>query len=288
MNTVPAGNDRKQKVLLVGGAMRSGTTIIHRALCQARNSNPYISESWFLNDLFGLYERGMSRFDMRLRDQLGDVETFEDIIRSNVQRYLDEVSKKYDFPGVLILKHPELTRHFSVVGRIIPGIKFLVVVRDPRDVVASMQAVMRRQREQGVITRGNKQLQSIGDLCRYYASYYEKIFAEAETFGNGLMFVRYEDVVTDPVKTFVRIGAFSGATYEGDEMMKFDPGETQSKYLSRDERMKDRISAAFWSEMYTKDLSADTVGKYKQTLTPNEIREIEMTLGRIGSLYSYW
>jgi len=273
---------------MVGGSMRSGTTVIHRALCQAKNSNPFISESWYLLELMGIHERGVTRFDMRAKDQFGEVEAFEDFIRRDIQAYFAAIANKYGNPEVLILKHPELTKNFATLKRLAPQMKFLVVVRDPRDVVASMKNVIKRHRDQNLLTPFTRSLQTMNDYCAHYIGYYGKLFAERESIGEDLMIVRYEDVVTDPVDAFSKIGAFSGAVYEGDAMKSYDPDETESKYLVRDERVKDKISEAFWSEMYTKELSADSVRAYKDILTLPEVNDIESTLAQVGKTWGYW
>lgn|GEM_PF-1382208 len=285
--TNPMGEDRHQKVLYVGGAMRSGTTVIHRALCQARNSNPYISESWYLHDQFNLFAWNMERFEVRHADQFGEPEKLTDIFKFNLHYYLNLVSDRYDNPELLILKHPELTRHFLTLRKMMPGSKFLVIVRDPRDVIGSIKMVNQRHRASRTWSPTVK-FQVMAEYCSFYMKYYKTIIEERGLFGDDLMFVRYEDVVTDPAKTFARISAFSGAVYEGDEMVKFDPASTDSKNLTREVRLKDAFSGAFWSDLYTKDLSTESIGTYKERLTPTETQEVQTFLFDMGSEFGYW
>jgi len=267
--------------------MRSGTTVLHRALCQARNSNPYISESWFLHDLFMTYDRCMSRYDVRMADQFGDVSKFEDLIRYDIEFYLDTVSEKYGKPEMLILKHPELTRHFLTIRRLVPGFKFLVIVRDPRDVIGSIKTVNERHRATNTWSPTVK-FQTMEEYCRFYLHYYWNLFTQQQEFGGDLMIIRYEDAVTNPQETFAKVGAFSGAVYAGEEMKSFDPDQTESQNLRPEVRLQDPFSGAFWSDLYTKELSPETIGRYKERLTPAEVSQIEVMLDNVGKPFGYW
>lgn len=280
-------NPPKQTVLLVGGAMRSGTTVIHRALCTARNSNPYISESWFLHELFILFERNMRRFEVRHQDQFGERAEFARLIQLNLNYYVEMVSARYGNPAVLILKHPELTGHFITIKQLAPEMKFLVIVRDPRDVIASIKAVNARHSETGTWSPHGT-LSNMKQFCEYYASYYNTVFAQRADFGSNLMFVRYEDVVSSPMKTFGYISAFSGANYADDAMTKFTDEHAQAKNFQKDLRLKDPLSGAYWSEMYTKDLSTERIGSYAQSLDASDVEEIQTRLSGFGKSFRYW
>ena len=267
--------------------MRSGTTVIHRALCTARNSNPYISESWFLHDLFHLFKWNMQRFEVRLQDQFGVPQQFAQLIKLNYDYYIDMVSAKYEKPEVLILKHPELTRHFTLIRQLAPETKFLVIVRDPRDVIASIKDVNARHRDTYVISP-HSNFRTMGEYCDFYSSYYDDVFAKRADFGPNLMFVRYEDLVSDPVNSFARIGDFSGADYQGDEMTKFTDEHARAANFSKDVRLKDPMSGAYWSDLYTKDLSTEGIGKHKKSLSKSEIGEIQKKLSGFGKSFKYW
>jgi hypothetical protein len=267
--------------------MRSGTTVIHRALCTARNSNPYISESWFLHELFSLFDRNMRRFEVRHKDQFGEPAEFARLVSLNLNYYIEMVSARYGNPEVLIFKHPELTSHFTTIKQLAPETKFLVIVRDPRDVIASIKNVNARHRKTGTWSPHGT-LSTMEQFCDYYASYYNSVFAQRADFASKLMFVRYEDVVSQPVKTFAHISAFSGASYADDAMTKFTDEHAKANNFRKDLRLKDPLSSAYWSEMYTKDLSTERIGSYAKTLDADEVREIQTRLAGFGKSFRYW
>jgi len=284
-----SGQNKKleQTVMLVGGAMRSGTTVIHRALCTAMNSNPYLSESWFLHDLFNLFEWNMQRFEVRHQDQFGHPQQFAELIKLNLRYYVEMVSAKYSEPEVLIFKHPELTRHFGAIRQIAPEMRFLVIVRDPRDVIASIKRVNVRHQQTGTWSPHGS-FKTMTEFCRFYSSYYDHVITKRASFGDKLLFVRFEDVVNNPIQTFARISAFSGALYKGDEMTRFTEDHAAAKNFKKEIRLKDPLSGPYWSDLYTKNLSPESIGTYQQTLKASEVKEIQTLLKGIGSSFAYW
>ena len=276
-----------QRILMVGGAMRSGTTVIHRALCTARNSNPYISESWFLHDILNLYKWNLSRYEVRSADQFGAVKNFHELIRFNVQYYLTMVSARYEDPDVLILKHPELTRHFPELAGMFPAMRFLAIVRDPRDVIASIKEAVGKHVRDGVVSPVSR-LEGIEDLCGHYLSYYDRLLRLAGNLGDRLRFVRYEDVMREPKQAIAGIGAFCGADYDLDAARSFSDQHAASSNFNKELRLKDPLSGAFWSDLYTKDLSPERIGRFSEMLKPGDITEIQSRLAHIGQRFEYW
>lgn len=278
---------KPQQIVLIGGAMRSGTTAIHRALCTAQNSNPYIAESWFLHGIMDLFRSSLSRYDLGLADQFGDRKNFIELMKFNIQYYFNIVSAKYGDPDVLIFKHPALTRHFIEIGEMFPQVRFLVVVRDPRDVIASMKEVSEKHRQDGIASL-HSNLTTTADFCGQYGSYYGALLRNPGKLANRLTFVRYEDVMSAPQESIAKIGAIFGANYVAGDIAQFNEQHASSSYLNKDERLKDPFSRAFWSDMYTKELSSEKIGRYRASLAPAEIEEIESRLGAIGKQFRYW
>lgn len=276
-----------QRVLIIGGAMRSGTTVIHRALCTARNSNPYVSESWFLRDLLTMYSFRLSRFEIMGADQFRSRADYVGIVADDVERYLRLVSARHSDPEVLILKHPELIRYFVELAALSPRMSFLAIVRDPRDVIASIRAVQaRHERDRSAGPLAN--MTSLESLCLFYASHYVGVLAAPDVLAKRLEFVRYEDAMRRPEEVIGRIGASLGARYDLAEAVEFQDAHAQSPSFEKDRRMQDAFARAFWSDLYTKKLSKERIGTFAQTLSPGEIAEIEDRLGFIGTRFGYW
>lgn len=280
-------SNNQQNILLIGGAMRSGTTVIHRALCSAENSNPYISESWFLSDIMRLYRWNLMRYDVRHADQFGNVRNFRELIWLNIRQYISVVSVKYNDPEVLVLKHPELTYYFHELSNQFQNFKFLVIVRDPRDVIASVIEVAERHIKNGIASP-QTELINIKNHCENYISYYADILNNRDSFQNKLIFVKYEDFMSNPDQEIQRIGKFSGTRYDTTRAVEFLPEHALSPNFNKEEREKDPFSGAFWSDSYTQPISTNRIGRYKELLNAEQIEEIERRLDLFGNRFNYW
>jgi protein-tyrosine sulfotransferase len=274
-------------VCIIGGAMRSGTTVIHRCLCTGKNTNPYISESWFLADLMRIYRWNLTRYDTRNLDQFGDVENFKNLIWSDVREYLSYVSIKYHDPEVLMLKHPELTYHFVELYSVFKEFKFIAIVRDPRDVVASMIKVKNKHEENSIISP-QTETKTIKGQCSAYLNYYINLLKYSEQMKSRLLFIKYEDFVTNPSVELNRVTEFTGASYDTSIATEFLPEHAKSPNLIKENRLKDNFSGAFWSDDYQKSITSKNIGQYKNILNTSEIREIENLLGAFGVKFNYW
>jgi Sulfotransferase family len=276
-----------QRVLMIGGAMRSGTTVIHRALCTAANSNPYVSESWFLRDLLAMYSFRLARFEIMGADQFRSRADYVGLVADDVERYLRLVSTRHSDPEVLILKHPELIRYFVELAALAPRMSFLAIVRDPRDVVASMKAVRarnERDRSPGPLAG----IRSLEGLCHFYASHYVGMLDSAESFEGRLQIVRYEDAMRRPEEVIAAIGDFCGARYDLKAAVEFQEAHAASPTFDKDQRMQDPFARAFWSDLYTRKLSEERIGTFAEQLSPAEIAEIENRLAFLGTRFDYW
>ncbi len=278
---------QNHQVLLIGGPIRSGTTVIHRALCTGQNTNPFISESWFLADIMRIYRSSMWRYEMRHLDQFGDVKNFKEVICASIRQYLTLVSAKHNDPELLVLKHPDLTSSFPDLAENFSHFKFLVIVRDPRDVIASMLRVAERHKESRLNAR-QSQTHEIIDFCKNYISFYENIFKRMRVFKNNLMFMKYEDFVSNTEAQLAKISKLSGAKYDVEKAVEFQPEHAKAAYFNREERMKDGFGSAFWSEQYTQSLTSEKIGAYKKDLNADQIKEIETRLQGIGQKFGYW
>ena len=276
-----------QRILLIGGAMRSGTTIIHRALCTAENCNPHLSESWLIRDIVTLYKNRVARFESMGADQFGSIINFRELIRINVQYYIRLVSARYDDPEVLILKHPELSRYFVELAGLFPGMQFLAVVRDPRDVIASMKEVQAQNARDGYEGPFSV-FQNLQQLCFYYHLHYERLLAVDNADPNRMRFLRYEDAMREPQTMIADVGAMCGLRYEPEKIASFDESRTASGTFDKKNRKADPLRRGFWSDLYTKDITEERIGRYKSILTDDEIKEVEKLLAMIGNRFGYW
>ncbi len=276
----------QDRVVFIGGAMRSGTTVIHRVLCTGKNTNPYISESWFLSDIMRLYHWNMQRYDVRHADQFGSRSNFRDLIWNNVRQYITLVSVKYNDPEVLMLKHPELTYHFPELAAVFDNFRFIVIVRDPRDVISSIKKVAEKHNESHLISPQTV-LDSTKKMCNSYLSYYKPVLS-SRNLAKKVLFLKYEDFVTDPAAQLEKVGSFTGAQYDFEKAAHFLPEHAEAWNFNKEKRLDDPFSGAFWSDLYTQTLSKSRIGTHKDVLSEEERQEIETVLKPFANRFQYW
>lgn len=279
----------EEKLIFIGGCMRSGTTILHRVLCAAEESHPYITESWYLLDQLRIYRWCLQRYDIRYKDYFGPRENFDRFTRNILQNYFDLTRSRYQPAKALILKNPEVTSQFPLLGNWFAEARFVVNIRDPRDTIASIVEVGQRHLARGVTSPQSRLGRDMKSLSSFYKSYYVNIFTPAAVpIRDRILFVRYEDIMTNPVNVVRQIGEFCGLTFDLELISHFGTQQEKSPNMDKDTRDKDPISAGFWSELYTKDLSDSRIGRFTDVLTAEEISQIEEHCADFNRVCPYW
>src|SRR5215475_9684373 len=138
-----------ESVIFVGGCMRSGTTLLQRMLCASPDVQPFTDECQFLTGLLDFLSAWRQRFDW-LKDFYGTPEGYEAYAKATIDAFLRSSFETQRPARTIVLKNPELTVHFPDLAGWYGKAKFLVVVRDPRDTIASILDVARRHSESGV------------------------------------------------------------------------------------------------------------------------------------------
>jgi hypothetical protein len=115
---------------------------------------------------------------------------------------------------LLVDKNPGVNVMVPVLARVFPETKFLVALRDPRDVVMScfMQSL--------TLTPVSSSYLSLGETVRQYVSVMEFWRAMLPRMGSQGMYVRYEKMVDDLPSVARSVLAFLGVGFE-DNVLKF-------------------------------------------------------------------
>ena len=130
-------------VIFVGGAPRSGTTVVHAMICTSTRVNGFVPESSFLTHYFRGLVAGLWRFDNHTSGFFTDRADFGAFARGIVAQVLDRVRENLGNPEILALKDPWMTPLFGLLSSYYPGFKFVVTVRHPLDVYRSRREVQR-------------------------------------------------------------------------------------------------------------------------------------------------
>ena len=247
----------------VGGYLRTGTTLLQTILCNSPDCNPMIGEAVFLRGIVEAYRRSLTMFDLHAKYYFDDTEQLRRICAGYTEEFLATTAKRYARPKHLVLKHPQLTRHFPWLHLLTPDSRFIVIVRDPRDTVASTVSAMKK----GATEFGTLDTAGLAnDMLLYYTACFR---CRLDSFHRQTVYVTYEGLVQDPGPVVSALQEFTGIDLSG---FTPDMGEMRSEVDFDSEARQQR---ALHSEHYGQAVSRDRVGRFADVLSDEDVRAVE-------------
>jgi len=188
--------DSEKYFIFVGGAPRSGTTLVQNML----DSHPDISggpEFMHLPDIIQLRNRLHNSIKEGRIDSYCSKSDVDKQISLMIENLLLPI-KKSNGKKIISEKTPGNVNVFSELMELFPKAKFIHVVRDPRAIVASMLQVGKRAKK----VKGLKIQEftrSTSAAINYIKKCFENGFEAAQNAPDQIMTVVYEKLVNDPV-----------------------------------------------------------------------------------------
>jgi len=247
----------------VGGYLRSGTTLLQSILCNSPDCNPMIGEAVFLRGIVEAYRRSLTMFDLHAKYYFDDTEQLRHLCAGYTEDFLARTEKRLANPKHLVLKHPQLTPHFPWLHLLAPESRFIVIVRDPRDTIASAVSAMKK----GATEFGTLDTASLAtDLLLHYTAC---LLCKLESFHRQTLYVTYEALVQDPGPVVSALQEFTGIDLSG---FTPDMANTRSEvdFDSADEQER-----ALHSGHYGQAVSAERVGRFAEVLSEEDVRAVE-------------
>ncbi|APZ93679.1 sulfotransferase family protein [Fuerstiella marisgermanici] len=256
--------------IFVGGSQRSGTSIAQQMLCQLPAANPYLHEASFLRSLVQCYVDARTNYDRNEHCYFDSVQELRNFQSGVVHAFLEGLTQRLSKPLHLILKEPHLTILWPFLFELVPEAKFLLMVRDPRDVIASMITVgekLKRLGQQYLFVD-----RDIPSLCAHFLSFYQPAFAvKSSEFRRQLGVVHYEELVTDPQQTLVDITKFTGVGFDQIDLdAPLRPGMVKTE-----EFKKSNFFSPWTTELSGLNPSKTRIGNHVNVLTPVETALVE-------------
>jgi glycosyltransferase involved in cell wall biosynthesis len=155
-------------------------------------------------------------------------------------------------------KTPRHEQNVARIAALFPEARFVHLVRDPRDVVASLRSLG---------WRGSDSVAELARQCR--RTYRRRERFAAELGPERYATLHYEKLLADPEGTLRRLCAFLGED--------FDPA--MLRYAERRQAGFFPEEAA-WKARTFQPLDSARVGSFRTRLSPEEIRSVERALGR--------
>ncbi|MDO8324458.1 MAG: sulfotransferase [Phenylobacterium sp.] len=193
-----------EKIVFVGGAPRSGTTVAHALICTSARFTRYHPEISFYRGIALAYRNGAVAWDQHTSAFFSDREAFRAHMREHSDLALRRIWDALDRRPILACKDPLLTRFFPDLAQLHPeNAVFVVTVRNPIDIVRSRQEVHERA--------GSGRPFSAADAVGVAREMMEAYQAVLSTdFGGRLFALRYEDLAD--ARIHAELGAFLGVS----------------------------------------------------------------------------
>ena len=272
------------KNIFIGGSQRSGTTLLQLLLCQCDQVNPMIHEAHTLFHYVQAYRLGKNRFGSEGKDYFPSESAFLNFNRQWFKDFIHSVSGMYSDTQFLVLKNPHLTRYFVELSELSDDMLFIVIVRDPRDVIASLIQVGKRLNQQDYSSTGAQPYltRDITRMSENLLSTYLPLFTEqARAMRARLRIIRYENLVQNTPSVLQELGEFCGLS-----LSSIDSAEVMNTgNFSLDKRTD--YSKAWNSGNFGKAVDSSRIGRYKQELSQNEIAEVEKICADFMQQFGY-
>ena len=198
------GGQRADRIIFVGGAPRSGTTVTHALICTSEQANDYNAEISFFRGLPLAYRNGRVAWRDHTSDFFREPEEFRKLMRQTTDLSLQHIWRHAGERPVLALKDPHLTPLFRDLHMLYPDeARFVVVVRHPCDVVRSRQEVHEKGSSQRPFAVGD-----VHAVAREYVNYYQAILTY--DFAGHALVIRYESLGDPAVQA--KIAALAGVS----------------------------------------------------------------------------
>lgn len=266
--------------------MRSGTTLLNQVICTSPDTNPLINGCRYLTGQLELYARYTGTDSLFIDDYFADQSGFREFTKSIILDFLTEAWRKNGQPGALVLKNPELSFYVPLLAGLLPDAMFVMSVREPKDTIASMIKVGRKQKKAGIDSFLARACGNITALCRTYNSYYNPVMKNMSTnvmnLGNRVLFVRYEDLVDTPDDTNTRVCRFCGIR----------PGKIPEngswERSSNTEKIKHHSRwRTYLTDLSSSPVSASSIGSYESVLNDRDCARIDNQCKAIRKEFNY-
>lgn len=262
--------------LIVSGAMRSGTTLLGECLYSRYNKYCRHPKLSFANDNILLLRELSARlrkqvtpeilvadpsavipFDQNVINEFNELPHGRDVnfFRYRLLREISDVAPCDRLPKVVGIKTTQLLAEYHLMANFFEKTKFIIMMRDPRDVYASCLARNRKMFSGEQLARDIALMNTLTQ-CNSY-KFYNK------SDDGNVKIVRYEDLVLNLSETLADVLVFLGLDTEGYDWESLKTvSSANSSYQTQEVKTGSGIFAT-------------SIGKYQKELTDVDLSTVE-------------
>ena len=237
--------------IFIGGHSRTGTTLMHGQICKSEETIEVTKESSYLRALMEAHDLGSQWFSIHTDDYFDTQDEFSTFHAELLNHYFEHVAKRFGPNQRIVQKEPRMTAYFPELAQAMPNAKFIYMLRDPRDIIASQ---MTRSQKNG------SQMNVGADITRFVTTF-QRLYQNKELLKDRLLFVRYEALALEPAETLKGVFEFLGLPW-GPQM---EETSWTTKRASRDESA---------SALDGQAIQASSIGRYLSVLPDTLITEL--------------
>lgn len=236
---------------------------MNAVLCSDPRANPQLPESQALTKLVEAYHWARVHQKEFVSPLFGENELVENLYSAWVGEFLTAIAENVPNQGLLILKHPAMSPILKSFQLLIPKMQAVIMVRDPRDIVASELEVAKRA--------GHSNSAGV----EIYADRLMNWFDGLET--SGFCVVKYEDMVNNFTTVKQRLER------RFDLELMFNPNQ-QWPTIERLDSLRHYPS---WSPKYGQPVDQLSIARWKSDLSENDINIVENVCDRYMIRFGY-
>lgn len=284
------------RVILIGGAQRTGTTLVNQILCAVPGAHRRLREAAYLRRLVAVYTdcRRAADPSVLLADYFDDAEDLRRFHAGLARAFLERTAARLGREGaldlpplhILVLKEPHLTLHFPECFDLLgEAVRFVVMVRDPRDVVASMRRVADRLAAGGMAHFVTQKRRDAAALAKAMLQMYGRVLtASSEVFRRRVHFLRYEDLVGRPLEAADWLGRVLDIDMGGfDPALPLEPPSSAGD----DTRPVGAFVEAWRGEGFGGHVLTSRVGTWPEMLTEDEAARVMAVCAEFNRKFGY-
>ena len=260
------------QLVLIGGAQRSGTTLLQTLLASALEC-PNLPEAHILSDILAAYKRS-KQFGNKSRYFYvtdNDLLTF---FQAFAERHVADITASAKPGAALVLKDPNFIQVLDEAAALFPRSVRIVCLRDPRDIAASFVQIGQRQSGTKPGKPGKYERRDINFISKkILASYLPLVH---ETKPADAILVRYEAIASDPKGALATLARDAGLELCFDRIERPVWLDAQARH-----------EASWITALEGAEVSPASVGSFKRVLTGDEVATVQEICKPIMSQFGY-